>query len=490
MRSIRDLRISQNKIFECGVDNDIFMFAADMGIGKTAAVATLIDYRLWTLQNRHALVIAPLLVAEETWPNEFERWEHLHDLDYEVLTGDPERRKQRTLRLPPVSIINRENINWLIDFWGDKWPYDLVVIDEMSSFKNPKKRNKPTALAVQKEIERVMATMPKGFTQEDAEMATRKAVGKLRGQLTRFGGLCRVRSYIDCIYGMTGTPSPNGMEDIWSQYYLLDQGRRLESCITKYRTRFFEKSRDGFNYILRQGAFPMILERIKDITISMKTEDFTDMPDVVYNTIEVTLPPKVLKTYRRLAREMCLKEMDVEAVNNGVLTGKLLQLANGSVYNDDGDVVEVHDLKLEALDRVIEEAAGAPVLVAYSYQFDLEKLRKRYPQAEVAGEVKNLEKRWNAGEIPILLAHPQAAGHGLNLQYGGHIMVWYGLCWSLEYYQQMCKRLRRPGQEKIVFIHHLVAKGTVDERVMQVLPEKEATQDALMEATRWVPEVA
>lgn len=491
MRAMSELRISQDKIVDLCIENEAYMVAADMGVGKTGAMLTVIDYLLWSFQARNILVVAPLLVAEETWPNEIERWEHTCNLDYEVLTGEPERRKQRTLRLAPLSIINRENLVWLIEFWGvENWPYDVVIIDEMSSFKNPKKRSKPTKVAVQREIDRVLAGLPKGFTDEDAEAETRKALKKLKGQITRFGALCRVRNLIDRIYGLTGTPAPNGMLDIWSQYYLLDQGRRLQSCISKYRTLYFAKSYDGFSYTLQPRAFEMITDKVKDITVSMKTEDFSDMPDVVYNTIEVTLPPKVMKTYKRLEKEMCLEELDVEAVNNGVLTGKLLQLANGSVYDDDKNVIEIHDLKLEALDRVIEEAAGAPVLVAYSYQFDLEKLRKRYPNAEVAGEVRNLEKRWNAGEIQILLAHPQSAGHGLNLQYGGHIMVWYGLCWSLEYYQQMCKRLRRPGQESIVFIHHLVARGTVDERVMSVLPQKEATQDALMEATRWVPRTA
>jgi SNF2 family DNA or RNA helicase len=219
----------------------------------------------------------------------------------------------------------------------------------------------------------------------------------------------------------------------------------------------------------------------------MKTEDYADMPPVLHNVLKVRLPKKVMDQYRKFEKTLLLEEHDIEAVNNGVLTGKLLQLANGSVYDENGDAIEVHSLKMDALDRVIEEAAGAPVLVAYSYQFDLEKLRKKYPHAEVVGEAPNLQKRWNNKEISILLAHPQSAGHGLNLQYGGHVTVWYGLCWSLEYYQQLNKRLHRPGQTETVIIHHIVAEGTVDDRVMAVLPEKDATQNALVEATLYRP---
>lgn len=483
MRSKSELRVSQHKIIDEVVANEAFMVAADMGIGKTGAMLTVIDYVLWSFQVRNVLVVAPLLVAEETWPNEIERWEHTCDLDYEVLTGPAERREQRARRLAPLSIINKENLVWLIELWGDDWPYDFVVIDEMSGFKNPTKRNKPTKVQVQRVIDETMARLPKGYTDEDAEAATRKELKKLKGQLTRFGALCRVRKLIDKITGMTGTPAPNGLLDIWSQYYLLDQGERLGSSFSQYRTRWFDSDYMGYKFTLRPGGFEGIVERIRDITVSMRTEDFADMPDVVYNTVPVTLPPKVMKAYKEFEKSLILAEHDIEAVNEGVLTGKLLQLANGSVYDEDGEAIEIHDLKLEALDRMIEEAAGAPVMVAYSYKFDLEKLRKRYPKAEVAGEGKNLEKRWNNGEISILLAHPQAAGHGLNLQYGGCILVWYGLCWSLEYYQQMCKRLRRPGQRFTVFIHHIVARGTMDERVMEVLPEKDATQDALIEAT-------
>lgn len=485
IRKRSDLRASQRKISKGIIENPSYMVAAAMGVGKTGATLDALRQLLDWLVVEHVLIIAPLLVAEEVWPEEIEAWEHTRCFEYEVLTGPPDRREQRARRLPELSIINRENVPWLVELWGDDWPYDMVCVDEMSSYKNSKRRNNPTKVVIEQTIAEAMRLQPKGAEPEVIEAAVAKALGKLKGELTRFGQLCKVRKYIDRFIGLTGTPAPNGMEDLWSQYFLLDQGQRLFSSITKFRTRWFQKDYNGFKYTLCNGSFEAIVKAISDITVSMKTEDFTDMPDIVYNTITVKLPPKVMQAYKKFERTLKMDEHDIEAVNSGVLTGKLLQLANGSVYDNDGNVVEIHSLKLDALDRIIEEAAGAPVLVAYSYQFDLAKLKKKYPKAEVVGESKNVTKRWNNGEISILLAHPQAAGHGLNLQYGGCITVWYGLCWSLEYYQQLNKRLHRPGQTETVFIHHIVAEGTMDETVMEVLPEKDATQDALIEATKW-----
>lgn len=489
VRQYSDLRISQHKMVDGMLDNEAYMAACSMGVGKTGAGLTAARIQLDRGRLAHILIIAPLLVAEETWPEEIEAWEHTRSLDYEVLTGAPDRREQRARRLPEISIINRENIPWLIDFWAKNggWPYDGVIIDEMSSFKNPTKRNKPTKKVIEERTAEILRSLPKGLSDEEIEAKVERGLQKLRGQLTRFGALCTVRKDIEWIVGLTGTPAPNGLEDIYSQYYLLDQGERLGSSFSKYRTRYFDGDYMGYRYVLKPGAFELITEQIKDITISMRTEDFVDMPPIVYNTVKVKLPPGVMKKYKKFEREFILEEHDIEAVNSGVLTGKLLQLANGSVYNEDGETVEIHSLKLDALDRIIEEAQGQPVFVAYSYQFDLAKLKKKYPKAEVVGEAKNVVKRWNEGKIQLLLAHPQSAGHGLNLQYGGCITVWYGLCWSLEYYQQLNKRLHRPGQTRTVFIHHIVAEGTMDERVMDVLPEKDATQDALIEVTRWLP---
>lgn len=487
MRSYADLR----QIQEVGVQRVLacphIMLGLQMGFGKSIITLTALRQLLDTFQIQRVLIVAPLLVAEETWPEEIDSWAHTRVLDYEVLTGPPGRREQRARRLPEVSIINTENVVWLADLWGDDWPYDCLVIDEISRFKNPAKRTKPTKVAVQKLIDGAMQALPRGTPPEEAEQAVAKAVKKAQRNFTRFGALCRVRKHIDRVIGLTGTMAPNGLLDIWSQFYLLDGGERLQGSFSQYRTRYFEGDYQGFKYLPRPGAFEQIVARISDITLSMKTSDYVDMPALLHNTISVRLPASVMAQYRKFERTLLLEEHDIEAVNNGVLTNKLLQLANGSIYDAEGEVIEIHSLKLEALDRVIEEAAGAPVLVAYSYQFDLAKLRKKYPQAEVVGDAPNLQKRWNAGQIPILLAHPASAGHGLNLQYGGCITVWYGLNWSLELYQQLNSRLHRPGQTETVVVHHIVAQGTVDERVMAVLPQKDATQDALVEATKYQP---
>lgn len=488
LRKYSDLRKSQHKIVEMIMAETGAMIGADMGIGKTGAALTAFRQMLDWCIVKHILVVAPLLVAEETWPTELETWEHTEMLTYEVLTGEPARREQRARRLPEITIVNKENLVWLIELWGDEWPYDHVCIDEISSMKNPTKRNNPTQKMLQDATTEILARLPAHLSDEEREAKLAKGLKKVRGNLTRFGAFCGVLHHIHTISGLTGTLSPNGMGDVWGPYYLLDQGERLGSNITVFRTRYFEKDYMGYKYTLREGAFELIVKKISDITVSMRTEDFVDMPPIVDNTIYVTLPPKVMKAYKEFERKMVLAEHDIKAVNAGVLTGKLLQLANGSVYDDEKTAIEIHDLKLQALDLVIEEAAGEPVLVAYSYQFDLVKLKKRYPHAEVIGEGKDIVKRWNAGKIQLLLAHPQSAGHGLNLQFGGCIMVWYGLCWSLEYYLQMRKRLHRPGQTRPVFMHHLVAKGTMDERVMAVLPEKNAVQDHLIEATLWRPQ--
>lgn len=485
MRSYEQLREIQHVGVQKIMDHPAVMLGLQMGFGKSVITLTALRQLLDSFLITKVLVIAPLLVAEETWPEEIESWEHTSVLDYEVLTGPPDRREQRARRLPEISIVNVENVGWLVEFWGDDWPYDCLVIDEASKFKNPAKKTKPTKAAVQKIIDETMKRLPKDMHPDAMGLEVQKAVKKAPRFPTRFGYLCSIRKMVDRVICLTGTPAPNGLLDIWSVYYLLDQGERLYGSFNQYRNRFFESDYMGFKYTLRPGSFEQIVERISDITISMKTEDYVDMPPVIHNTVKVRLPEKIMRQYRDFEKTLLLKEHDIEAVNNGVLTGKLLQLANGSVYDEDGNVIEIHSLKLEALDRIIEEAGGVPVLIAYSYQFDLEKLRKRYPQAEVVGEAANLQKRWNNGEIPLLLAHPQSAGHGLNLQYGGNISVWYGLCWSLEYYQQLNKRLHRPGQAETVIIHHIVAEGTVDERVMMVLPEKDATQDALVEATKY-----
>ena len=419
------------------------------------------------------LLVAPLLVAEETWPHEIEEWEHTRCLSYEVLTGSAERRATRARIPADIHIVNKENLPWLVEFWGDDFPYDCLVIDESSCFRNPSKRNKPSKKAV------------------EAYALDPEHTPKPKGSITRFGALCKVRKHFDKVILLTGTPCPNGLMDLWSQMYLVDFGERLGSKFSAFRSRWFESDYMGYKWTPRPGAMEQITSRIADVTFSMRAEDWLTLPERIDNHIWVELPPKVLKQYKEFERKMILEEHDIEAVNNGVLTGKLLQCATGSVYREDGTFVELHDLKLQALDALIEEAAGNPVLVAYSYQFDLEKLRHRYKGAEVLGENPGCVARWNRGEIPVLLAHPASASFGLNLQHGGSITVWYGLPWSLEHYIQFNARLLRSGQTaSSVIIHHIVARDTVDERVLVALEDKAADQNAVIEATLYIPDRA
>lgn len=473
------------------VNGDGTMLMLSMGMGKSAVSLTAISDLLDAQMISRALIVAPLFVAENTWPDEVEDWDHLNHLNYELLTGSPERRANRVARKAPIHIVNRENIPWLVDYWGNDWPYDFMVIDEMSSFKNPTKRTKPTKVAIQKVTDKVISEMGGGVDTVDIDVAVDKAIRGIKRNLTRFGNLCKIRKYIHSgVVGLTGTPAPNGLIDLWSQYYLIDQGVRLGTKFSAFRGRYFQSDYMGYKFTPVEGAFDNIINRVKDITMTARTEDYVDMPPVIHNKVWVNLPDKVMKQYRDFEKTMLLEDHDIEAINSGVLTGKLLQLANGSIYDEEREVIQIHDLKLGALEAIIEGANGKPVFVAYSFQFDLAKLKKRFPKAEVIGEGKDVVKRWNAGKIQLLLAHPASAGHGLNLQYGGSIAVWYGLTWSLEYYQQFNKRLARPGQKDTVIIHHILSRGTKDEDVMSVLPTKDATQEAIFDATRYIdPEI-
>ena len=472
-RSRADLRPYQNAIVEAITNKHGILVTLAPGLGKTVSTLTAIRDMLDRFEVTRVLLVAPLLVAEETWPHEIEEWEHTRCLSYEVLTGSAERRATRARIPADIHIVNKENLPWLVEFWGDDFPYDCLVIDESSCFRNPSKRNKPSKKAV------------------EAYALDPEHTPKPKGSITRFGALCKVRKHFDKVILLTGTPCPNGLMDLWSQMYLVDFGERLGSKFSAFRSRWFESDYMGYKWTPRPGAMEQITSRIADVTFSMRAEDWLTLPERIDNHIWVELPPKVLKQYKEFERKMILEEHDIEAVNNGVLTGKLLQCATGSVYREDGTFVELHDLKLQALDALIEEAAGNPVLVAYSYQFDLEKLRHRYKGAEVLGENPGCVARWNRGEIPVLLAHPASASFGLNLQHGGSITVWYGLPWSLEHYIQFNARLLRSGQTaSSVIIHHIVARDTVDERVLVALEDKAADQNAVIEATLYIPDRA
>ncbi len=419
----------------------------DLGLGKTVATLTAIDQLLYDyFEVSKVLVIAPLRVAQKTWPDEVRKWDHLKHLRISKVLGSEKQRMAALRAQADIWIINRENVEWLVDLYGKDWPFDMVVIDELSSFKSPKAR--------------------------------------------RFRALRKVRPMIKRIVGLTGTPASNGLIDLWSQIYLLDQGKRLGKTVTGYRNRYFEPGKRNrtviFTWEPKPGAEEAIYKHLEDLCISMSAEDWLQMPERIDRVIEVQLSEEAQAKYDQLERDMLLPFTagDVTADSMAVLSNKLLQLANGAVYDENGVVREIHQAKIEALDDVLEAANGQPVLVFYAYQHDRDRLLAHIPMAKELETEQDIDA-WNQGKIQVLLAHPASAGHGLNLQSGGHIIVWFGLTWSLELYQQANARLYRQGQEeKSVIIHHLVAVGTIDEDVMRALVGKEISQKALLDAIK------
>ena len=428
------------------IDTPEVALLLDMGMGKTVSTLTAINELMFDRFEVHkVLVIAPLRVALSTWRDECEMWEHTRHLRISVAVGDLRTREAALAEDADIYVVNRDVVKWLVGYYRDKWPFDMVVVDESSSFKNSASQ--------------------------------------------RFRALRKVRPLIRRIVLLTGTPAPNGLMDLWSQMYLLDRGERLGRTLTAYRERYFRPGQQNgyvvYSYDPRPGAAEEIYSKIADVCISMKSEDYLTLPPLVQNVVRVRLPEAAAKRYREMERELVLSigEADITAVSAAALSNKLLQMANGAVYDTEGKVVKLHDAKAEALDEIISCNEGKSVMVIYSYRHDLDALRQRYPKAR---ELKTADdiRAWNAGQIPLLLVHPQSAGHGLNLQHGGHIVVWYGLTWSLEAYQQTNKRLHRPGQTEPVILHHLVARGTIDEDVMRALEGKAAGQEDMLEAVK------
>ena len=424
------------------LDHPSSLLLLDMGLGKTLITLTAID----TLKNLFeqsykVLVIAPLKVAKYTWGDEIDKFDL--NLTYSKVLGSERDRMNALNKKADIYLINRENVTWLVDLYRGCWPFDFVVIDELSSFKS---------------------SQSKRF----------KSLRKVMGRVKRF-------------IGLTGTPAPNNLMDLWSQVYLADQGSRLGRTITSYRNQYFYPAYANghivYKYGLKEGAEQQIYQKLEDLAVSMKAKDVLKLPKRIDNLVKVELEAKERKLYDQMKRDFLLEvdASEIVAMNAAVLSGKLLQLASGAVYDEDGRVIPIHEEKLEALERIVEEAQGEPILVFYQYKHELDRLKKRFPQAQEIGE--NI-RAWNKGEIPILLAHPQSAGHGLNLQQGGHIIVWFSLTWSLEYYQQANARLDRQGQKHPVIVHHLVAEDTLDEAVMESLKHKDKGQERLIQALK------
>ncbi len=393
---------------------------------------------------RKVLVIAPLRVARDVWPIEIVKWSHLKGLTFSVAIGTETERKAALMKTADVYIINRENVDWLITKSRIPFDFDMVVIDELSSFKSH--------------------------------------------QAKRFKSLLKARPKVKRIVGLTGTPSSNGLMDLWAEFRILDLGERLGRYITHYRNAFFTPDkRNGeviFSYKPLPGAKDEIYQRISDITISMKSCDYLKIPDCVFNEIPVYMNEKESDVYGRFKRDMVakIKDKEIDAANAAVLSGKLLQMANGAVYDEQKNSIYIHDRKLEALEDLLEAANGKPVLIAYWYQHDAERIKKRFCVRDIKTS-KDIEE-WNAGKISAGIIHPASAGHGLNLQSGGSTLIWFGLTWSLELYQQTNARLWRQGQSETVVIHHIICKGTIDEDVLAALQRKEKSQSALIQAVR------
>lgn len=422
----------------------------DMGLGKTVITLTAInDLKRNRFAVSKALVIAPKRVAESTWNDEVEQWDHLRQLRVIRVLGSVQKRV-RALNTPAdVYVINRENVPWLVDYYRNAWPFDMVVVDEFSSFKNHKAK--------------------------------------------RFKSLTWVRNHITRFVGLTGTPAPNGLLDLWAQVYLLDGGRRLGGKLGGFRERYFEpdqRDRDHvFSYAPKPGADEAIQQLIGDVCISMQAEDYLDLPDCLPVIRTVHLDSKAKAAYEELERRMLLQVdgATIDAGSAAVLTNKLLQLCNGAVYDEDRQVVEIHRCKLEAFLELIEGLNGNPALVFYAFQHDLDRITKALAGSGLRVRVLKGDddmKAWNAREVDLLLAHPASCAYGLNLQRGGNHVIWFGLNWSLELYQQANKRLHRQGQTEKVIIHHLVVQGGVDEDVMEALDDKRGTQDSLLRALR------
>ena len=436
------LRPYQEYAAEMIIDNPACALFMEMGLGKTLATLYAIDILMNdAMAVGRVLIIAPLRVAETTWPDEVKKWGF--KLTVSPILGNRLQRERALGKDADIYTINRENLVWLIEYLGKSWPFDMVVIDESSSFKNHTAK--------------------------------------------RFRALRRIRPRIDRLVELTGTPAPNGLMDLWSQLYLLDRGQRLYKTIGEYRRRWFYPGRGQghvvYEWIPKDNARKEIYEAIGDICVSMKSKDYLTLPPVIYNRVPVLLGRGNMAKYKKLEKDLVLSlsEGDITATSAAALSNKLLQFTGGSCYDENGTEVAIHDCKLDALADIIED--HSTVMVFYWFRHELQRLKEKFPHARELKTSADI-RAWNEGKVPLLLVHPASAGHGLNLQEGGSIAIWYSLSWSLELYQQANKRLHRSGQKNTVIIHHLVATGTIDEDVMKALEAKATGQDGLMEAIR------
>ena len=438
-----DMHGYQNYGVDFIINNPISALLLDCGLGKTITTLTAINELMYNyFEISKVLIIAPLRVAQTTWTGEAEKWEHIKNMKLSKVLGSTSDREKALQTKADIYVINRENVEWLVQ--NTDFDFDMVVIDELSSFKNH--------------------------------------------QSKRFKALRKVRPRIKRIVGLTGTPAPNGLMDLWAEINLLDMGKRLGRYITRYRNEYFRPDKRNasvvYSYKPMPNAEKRIYEKISDICISMKAEDYLTLPERIDNIVGVKMSECEMELYKILESKMILPfaDGDIDAVNAAALTNKLLQLANGAVYDENGGIKNIHSRKLDALEDLIEASNGKPVLVYYSYKHDRDRIAEKFNSRDIKTE-KDISD-WNNGKIPIALAHPASCGHGLNLQNGGSTIIWFGLTWSLELYQQANARLYRQGQKDTVVIHHIIANGTIDTKIMAVLNNKDACQNALIDAVK------
>lgn len=422
----------------------------DMGLGKSVITLTAInELKFYRFQVCKVLVIAPKKVAEGTWQKECQKWDHLHHLQISTVLGSEKKRMAALNATADIYVINRENVTWLVDLYRDQWPFDMVVVDEFSSFKSHSAK--------------------------------------------RFKSLAAIRPHVSRFVGLTGTPSPNGLMDLWSELYLLDGGERLERRFGAFRERYFRPGRSNgyvvYEYLPRKGSWEAILNKISDICISMKADDYLTLPDCIDNEVPVVLDNPARKAYNTLERQMVLEleDEDLTVTSAAALSNKLIQLANGALYDANRGVHEIHSAKIDALMELLESLNGKPALLFYSFQHDkwriLTALTKTKLRVRLLESVAD-QDAWNAGEVDVLLAHPASCAYGLNLQQGGNHIVWFGLPWNYELYVQANKRLHRQGQTEKVIVHHLVVQDSRDEDVMKALGKKEKAQDYVLESLK------
>ena len=417
----------------------------DMGLGKTSITLTAVNELLFdSFEVRKVLVIAPLRVARNTWCDEIKKWDHLRNIKYSIVVGTEKERISALNEKADIYIINRENVDWLVNKSGYEFDFDMIVIDELSSFKNH--------------------------------------------QSKRFKSLMKIRPKAKRIVGLTGTPSSNGLMDLFAEFKVLDLGERLGYFIGQYRNTYFKPDKTNgaivYSYKPLPNAEDSIYERISDITVSMKASEYLKMPELVISNYKVEMSDNEKKQYDEMKKNLIceIKDGEITVSNAGSLSNKLSQFANGAVYDDEQNIVEIHSRKLDALEDIIESMNGKPLLVAYWYKHDLQRIKKRFDVREIK-TCKDIAD-WNKGKIPVALIHPASAGHGLNLQQGGSTLVWFGLTWSLEFYQQTNGRLYRQGQKNTVVIQHIVTKGSIDEQILKALERKNKTQEDLIEAVK------